>query len=162
MAELTSNDSLNPELKVERIYTKSVSFDMTTFFSPEKEENIQPEVSLDVKINVIVLKDNLLEVILTLNVTAKANQGLLYYAKVQQAGIFSVTSATEEQKDIIINVICASILYPYACERVLNLSIHAGFPSLKLAPINFEVIYQKNKIEERKELNEEESITAHS
>ena len=164
MSELVNENTNSPRLSVAKVYTKHIAFETANIMAMS-DENIQPEANLDIRIDTAALKDNLHEVILTINVTAKASHSLVYTNRVQQAGIFKLENFNDEQRKTALNVICTSILYPYAAERISNLSTHAGFPSLQLAPINFEALYLKNQKEDEQNSStknkEAEILTSH-
>ena len=146
MLEINDETSNKPQLSVVKIFTKSVSFDSANIWSLN-EETLRPQANLDIKIDTTTLKDNQHEVIITLNVTAKSNNHLVYTSKILQGGIFKLENFSEDQKQFALNVICTGIIYPYASERLSNLSTHAGLPALQLTPINFEALYQKSSNE---------------
>jgi len=43
----------------------------------------------------------------------------------------------------VLAVHCPAVLFPYARETVASATMHAGFPPVQLAPINFEALYQQ-------------------
>jgi preprotein translocase subunit SecB len=140
------NDTQNSsEFKVERLYTKNLSLE--TVNNPAVFQKVlHPEIKLELNVATqpLAIKDQH-EVTIAITVTAKSDDSLLYLGKVQQAGIFSVKQFTEEQQQSLLNSFCASLLYPYAGERLSNLITYSGFPPLHLVPINFDHLYAQRK-----------------
>ena len=44
-------------------------------------------------------------------------------------------------------MVCPNVLFPYARETVSDVITRAGFPSMLLAPVNFEALYQQRAAE---------------
>jgi preprotein translocase subunit SecB len=44
-------------------------------------------------------------------------------------------------------MVCPNVLFPYARETVSDVVTRAGFPSVLLAPVNFEALYQQRAAE---------------
>ena len=81
------------------------------------------------------------EVVLTLTITAQAEQDNAFLVEVQQAGIFNIEVGSDDELKRILGSMCPNILFPYAREAVDNLVTRGGFPPLMLAPINFDALF---------------------
>ena len=53
-----------------------------------------------------------------------------------------------EQIDLIKNIECPNMLFPYLREVVTDLTTRAGFLPVILAPINFAYLYQQRQAQE--------------
>jgi len=129
-----------PQFSIQRIYTKDISYE--TFNSPaifQKEWNPDVKLGLDRKSN--PLGENLYEVILSVTVTVKINEKTAFICEVQQAGIFMIGDISEKKKAQIIGSFCPNALYPYAREAISNLVNSGSFPSLNLAPVDFNALF---------------------
>jgi preprotein translocase subunit SecB len=134
----------NPTLNLQRIYAKNSSFelkDAPQFFKEQKPM----ENSIEMRINHTPLADNHHEVILSLNVTAKIEDKIVFTGKVEQAGLFKIEDVTDEQLQQITNIHCPHLLYPYACNLLTQLAVSASFSSMVLQPVNFADLYQQRK-----------------
>jgi preprotein translocase subunit SecB len=49
----------------------------------------------------------------------------------------------------VLAIHCPAVLFPYARETVANATMHAGFPPVHLAPINFDALYQQQLAQQR-------------
>jgi preprotein translocase subunit SecB len=65
----------------------------------------------------------------------------------KQAGIFEIRNLAEEQMGQIMGIACPQIVYPYLRGNVADLIQRAGFPPVHLAEINFQAMYEQQKIE---------------
>ena len=52
----------------------------------------------------------------------------------------------DENMESVVNINCASLLYPFLRETIADITRRAGFPSLILPPVNFVQLY-KNKVQ---------------
>lgn len=145
MSEGNAQES-NIQFALQRVYVKDISFESpnspTIFQQP-----FQPKVKLDVDNNFTKLADDLYEV--TVHVTAQVFNGeeqtTAFLADVQQAGLFSISGLEGAQLDHTLNAFCPNILFPYARECVDSLVNRGSFPTLMLAPVNFDALYAQKQ-----------------
>lgn len=128
------------QLALQKIYTKDVSFEIPNAPAVFQEQG-QAEVKLNLGQRAEELGDNLVEIALTVTVTATIGEKTAYLAEVAQAGIFLVKGFNEQQKHAIVNTFCPNTLFPYARTAITNLVADGGFPPLTLQPMNFEQLY---------------------
>ncbi len=144
---MTDNAQKTPPqqiLEIQRIYTKDISLETPN--TPQIfRENLQPEVGVDLDVANSILESNAHEVVLSVTVTAKLKDKVIFLVEVKQAGIFQIAGFEKEQLDQLLGAYCPNILFPYARETVSDLIARASFPQLNLAPINFEAIYAQKK-----------------
>ena len=143
---MSESDSLQPKFAIQRVYVKDISFE-----SPGAPETFRiqgkPSVNLDLNTKNQSLEDGLWEVVLTLTITAKAeDERTLYLAEVQQAGIFEIAGLEGEMTEQTLASLCPSILFPYARENIDSLITKGTFPPLMLAPVNFDALYEQAKL----------------
>ena len=95
---------------VEKIYTRDVSFE-----SPNApmvfNEQVQPELSMNLNQRVQQLGDNAFEVILGVTLTCKTGEKTAYLAEVQQAGVFGLAGFDAAGLDAMLGAQCPAILY---------------------------------------------------
>ncbi len=139
-----------PQLAIERIYTKDISLEV-----PSAEvftKDWEPELDISLSSNAEQLDENHYEVVLSVTVNAQNGGGTAFIAEAQQAGIFLIQNIPEEQLEHVFNVYCPNILFPYAREVISDVVTRGSFPQLLLAPINFEQAYMEGQ-----EASEEEA-----
>ena len=129
-----------PHFSVSRLYLKDASYEAPgapAVFTKEWA----PEVSLDLNTQTQRVNDNHVEVVLRLTVTAKCDGETAFLIEVQQAGLFKIENIDGPQLQHTLGAFCPTILFPYAREVVDNMANKGSFPSLMLAPVNFEALF---------------------
>lgn len=127
---------------IKRIYIKDVSFEVLG--APKVFQSAwNPDITINVDNNSTEIYTNLYEVILYVSVTAMLNKDLVFMCKVKQAGVFSISGFDKNQTLYCIGVSCPEVLFPYARECINSQISRGTFPSLNLAPINFDDLFTK-------------------
>jgi len=134
----------NPQLEIQRIYVKDISLETPSAPAIFKEA-CQPNIGLNLQVQINSIDATVYEVILIVTVNAKEKERNIFLVEVHQAGIFFVSGFEKDQQDHILNVYIPSILFPYARETVSDVVSRASFPQLLLAPVNFEAMYAQQK-----------------
>lgn len=150
--ENKSNEA-QPSLEAIHFYIKEQSCKVPQGFMIFNEE-WKPEVNVELDYKHEALGNDVYEVVIRLGITAKNNQRTAYTVELLQAGVFRIKNIPDEQKNLLLNIYCPNMIYPYARKAVADLTHSAGFQSLSLVPVNFEMVYQQRLAKEAKpELN---------
>jgi len=140
-------DENQQEFGIHSIYLKDVSFEAPN--SPEVfKTQFQPEIQMNLNIDTNKVEDDVYEVILSVTVTAKANDKSAFLVELQQAGVFTIKGFDEENLGPMLGIYCPNVLFPYARESVASLVTKGGFPQLLLEPVNFEALYAQHMQEQ--------------
>ncbi len=110
-------------------------------------ERETPEINMQLGGKNQSIDDGLYEVLLTVTVTAKIKDKIMFLVEVQQAGIFRIRNLSDEEIDPVLGIGCPNILFPYLREVVSDIVTRAGFPPVILSPVNFEAVYHQKKAE---------------
>ncbi len=154
MSENDNAQQQGPQLAVQRIYTKDISFETPN--SPAVfTEKWEPEVNVEINSNGNQLAEGIYEVVLSVTVTAKLGEKTAYLAEVQQAGIFSLSGFSEQEMGSLIHSYCPNMLFPYVREVISDLVNKGSFPQMVLQPINFDALYAQH-LEQQKQASAEE------
>lgn len=131
------------EFGIHSIYLKDVSFE-----SPNAPaifmEQIQPQIQMDLNITTNSLAEGIFEVVLSITITAKAEDKTAFLVELKQAGAFSLKGFDDETIGPMLGIYCPNLLFPYAREAISNLVSKGGFPQLLLEPVNFEALYTQH------------------
>lgn len=138
-----SDESLQPQLGLERIYVKDASFEVPTAEVFTREW--QPELEISLSSSHERLDEDHYQVVLTVSATNKNAGEIAYVAEVQQAGIFLLKNIPEADLAHVLSAYCPNILFPYAREVISDLVTRGSFPQLLLAPVNFEQAYLQSQ-----------------
>lgn len=154
----TTQTATGPEVNLQRIYMKDLSFEAPRAPAVFKEQ-WSPKMTFEVNIQSKQLEEaGIYEVVLELTVHVNNQNGdkteAAFLIDVKQAGIFSIRNAEGDTLDHILRSFCPQILYPYAREAVSDLTARGSFPQLLLAPIYFDGLYMKEKAERAQQSKE--------
>lgn len=137
------SQEVGKQFQIQKIYLKDVSLETPN--TPHVfQQTWQPDVTIQLGNSAQVLTEDVHEVITTVTVTAKLADKTAFLVEVQQAGIFSITGYSAEERGMLLGSYCPTVLFPYAREAVSDLVVKAGFPQLLLAPVNFEALYAQH------------------
>lgn len=143
------NEQLQPVFAIEKIYIKDLSLEIPNAPSIFLERDT-PEINMQLGGKNQRIDEGLYEVLLTVTVTAKIKDKIMFLVEVQQAGIFRIRNVSDEEVDPVLGIGCPTILFPYLREAVSDIVTRAGFPPVILSPVNFDAIYQQKKVETSK------------
>jgi preprotein translocase subunit SecB len=130
------------QLSIEKIYVKDLSLE-----NPGAPQSFQmtepPQIEIGLRTRGEQVAPDIYECVLTLTVTARANDKTVFLVEASQAGVFAIRGVPPNHLQAVLAVHCPVILFPYARETVADATMRAGFPPVHLAPINFEALYQQ-------------------
>ena len=127
-----------------KIYLKDVSFEAPGSPGAFQPGEWNPDVDLQMDNSARKLEQDLYEVTLTATVTVMAAEQVAYLVEVTQAGMFHISGYSNEAVKERLGSECPSILFPFVREVVSDLATKGGYPTLLLAPMNFQVLYQQH------------------
>src|SRR6266568_2956500 len=140
------SEAQQPMFSIEKIYVKDLSLEVPggpqTFMQPE-----QPQLEVQLTQQSQRVNEVLFEVTLVVSVAAKKGDKTLFLVEVSQAGVFQIRNVPEADLAPVLGMVCPNVLFPYARETVSDVITRAGFPSMLLAPVNFEALYQQRAAE---------------
>ncbi|MBL0011521.1 MAG: protein-export chaperone SecB [Nitrosomonas sp.] len=140
------SEQQQPVFAIEKIYVKDLSLEIPN--APNIFlERVTPEINLQLETKSQSIDDGLYEVLLTVTVTAKIKDKIMFLVEVQQAGIFRIRHVPDGEIDPVLSIGCPNILFPYLRETVSDIVTRAGFPPVILNPVNFEAIYHQKRAE---------------
>ena len=151
MAEVTANGQTSaqgnqPQLVLQKIYVKDVSFEVPgapQIFQEFTGESDQaaPQVQLNLGHKAMDLGNDLYEVVLSVTLTCMLGERTAYLAEVEQAGLFGISGFGDEERAGVIGSYCPNLLFPYARQVISSMVLEGGFPPFLLQPINFDALY---------------------
>ena len=133
-----------PAFSIEKVYVKDLSVEIPN--APQVFlEREAPVVDIQLHHNSTTVEDGVYETVLTVTVTAKANEKTMFLVEVAQAGIFVARNIPGQELEQVLGIACPNILFPYVREVISDTVVRAGFPPVILSPVNFEAIYQQQR-----------------
>lgn len=140
------SEQSQPVFAIEKIYVRDLSLEIPNAPNIFLERET-PEINLQLGTKSQSIDEGLYEVLLTVTVTAKIKDKMMFLVEVQQAGIFRIRNLPDGELDPVLGIGCPNILFPYLREVVSDIVTRAGFPAVILNPVNFEAIYHQKKSE---------------
>ncbi len=142
MAEENSAAGENPTFNLQRVYLKDMSLEMPN--APHIFlEQAAPNVEVSIGVGGQRLSDTLFESTVTVTVTTKVEDKVLYLVEATQGGIFEISDVPEEQFDPLLGIVCPTMLYPYLRANVADAITRSSLPPLHLTDVNFQLLYQQ-------------------
>ena len=135
-------EQVTAQFSIEKIYVKDLSLE-----NPGAPQSFQmsatPQVEIGLRTRAEAVAQDTYECVLTITVTARSGDKTVFLVEAAQAGVFVIRGVPANQLQPVLAVHCPAVLFPYARETVASATMHAGFPPVQLAPINFEALYQQ-------------------
>jgi preprotein translocase subunit SecB len=132
----SGENSNEPQVSILAQYIKDLSVENPS--SPQVFSwQVQP--SLDVQFNIAVngAAENIHEVILKIDVTARSENGVHFVVDLSYGGLFGLRNLPEEALQPFLLIEAPRLLFPFARQIIAEAVSSTGFPPLLLDPIDF-------------------------
>ena len=133
-----------PVFTIEKIYVRDMSLEVPHAPGIFREGGA-PQVHVELKTQHTRVEEGMYDASVTVTVTAKVNEKIMFIVEVEQAGIFRIQHVPESEMGPVLGIGCANILFPYVRETVSDAVTRGGFPTVMLNPVNFEALYQQQQ-----------------
>jgi len=132
------------QFAIKKLYVKDVSFESPTSPKSFSYQKWEPKIDLNLSNKQIHIDADIYEAVLSITATVSIEDETAFLIEVHQAGLFQISGFEDEQKSYLLGSQCMNILFPYAREVISDMSVRGGFPSLVMAPVNFDALYQQH------------------
>ena len=133
---------IGPQVGVVAQYLKDFSFENPNAPAVFQWQS-QPQMDVQFNIGSTVVGQDLHEVVLKIDITAKAEEGTAFQLELLYAGLFALRNIPEEQLQPILLAEAPRILFPFARKIIADATVEGGFPPLRLDPIDFAGLYMQ-------------------
>lgn len=138
------NNANQPVFSIDKIYVKDLSMEIPN--APKIFLNRdQPNIELNLSFNTDKLDEGVYQTTLHAVVNAKIGTEQMFLVEMDQVGIFQMRHIPQDQFELLHNIECPNILFPYLREAISDLTNRAGFAPVILAPVNFAYLYQQKQ-----------------
>jgi preprotein translocase subunit SecB len=136
----SADNGTDPQVSILAQYIKDLSVENP---SAPQVFSWQVQPSLDVQFNVGVnpAAEDVHEVILKMEVTAKSDNGVHFVIDLSYGGLFGLRNLPEEALQPFLLIEAPRLLFPFARQIVADATSNTGFPPLLLDPIDFTGAY---------------------
>ena len=125
------------QLIVNAQYIKDLSFENPRAPQSLTQASAQPEVEINVDVKARNLGPEVFEVVMSITVTAKAQQEPIFLVELAYGAVVTVGSAPEAMLPQLILVETPRLMFPFARAIIAEATRDGGFPPLMINPIDF-------------------------
>jgi preprotein translocase subunit SecB len=136
----TDPNAAGVQVTLQSVYLKDCSYESPNGPRLPSNQAWEPKFQLNMNTTAEELAPDAREVLLTVTVEAKQGDTTLYLVEVKQAGLFSISGASQEDLKRLLGSFCPSVLFPYAREVISDLIVKGGFPNFLLPLVNFDAL----------------------
>ena len=130
----------DPAISILAQYTKDLSVENPS--APQVYQwQVQPNLEVQFNINVQTLQEDVHEVVLKIEVTAKSDNGVHFVVDLSYGGLFGLRNVPAEALQPFLLIEAPRLIFPFARQIVADAVSGAGFPPLLLDPIDFAGAY---------------------
>lgn len=144
MADTPQPTDNQPVFAIEKIYVKDLSLEIPNAPSIFLERE-NPAIDLQMHCEANPIGDDVYQASITVTVTAKLKEKVMFLVEACQAGIFRIKNVPGDEIKAVLGIGCPNILFPYLRETVSDVVTRAGFPPVMLNPVNFEALYHQQQ-----------------
>ena len=109
----------------------------------------QPRVDVQFNIDVARVSDEVHEVTIKLEVSARSDSGVQFLVELSYAGLFGLRNFPDEAMGPFLLVEAPRLLFPFARQIIAEATRNGGFPPLMLDPIDFAQMFQQKLAEDQ-------------
>jgi len=129
-----------PQVSILAQYIKDLSVENPS--SPQVFQwQVQPTLDVQFNINVEKLADDVHEVALKIDVSARSDNGVHFVVELSYGGLFGLRNVPEEALPPFLLAEAPRLLFPFARQIIADAVTNTGFPPLLLDPIDFTAAY---------------------
>ena len=132
-----------PSINVLGQYVKDFSFENPNAPRSLAPNQTQPQINIQINVNVGQLAPTDYEVILKLEGKAETSGTVLFAFELTFAGVFRLQNVPQDHIQPIVMIECPRLLFPFAREIIATAVRNGGFPPLLLDPVDFVALYQQ-------------------
>jgi preprotein translocase subunit SecB len=139
-----------PQVGVIAQYVKDLSFENPNAPAVYQWQG-QPQMDVQFNIGSQNVGEDVHEVVLKVEISAKASEGTAFQMELLYGGLFALRNVPEEQLQPFLLAEAPRILFPFARRIIAEATIDAGFPPLLLDPIDFGGLYMQRAAQQQAE-----------
>jgi preprotein translocase subunit SecB len=131
-----------PLVNAQAIYLKDFSFESPNGPFVGGLEG-QPQVNLNISTRANALAQDMHEVVLQINLEAKAGDKVVWLLELQQAGAFMIRNLSTTDLSQVLSIMAPNYLLAFARATVSEMVVKGGFPPFLLPLVTFEGLHAR-------------------
>ena len=129
-----------PQVSILAQYIKDLSVENPS--APQVFQwQVQPTLDVQFNINLEKVADDVHEIMLKIEVTARSENGVHFVVDLSYAGLFGLRNMPEEALPPFLLIEAPRLMFPFVRQIIADAVINTGFPPLLLDPIDFASAY---------------------
>jgi len=134
-------DQNAPVVNPQAVYIKDCSFEAPN--GPFVNAQGNPQVNLNISTRATALAQDVHEVVVQVNLAAKAGDKVVWLLELQQAGAFLIRNLSATDLAQILSIVAPNYLMSFARATVSELVVKGGFPPFLLPLVTFEALHAR-------------------
>ena len=131
-----------PKFSIQAQYVKDLSFE-----NPRAPQGLtgqtRPEIQIQVDVRTKKIDNERHEIVLHLNVNAKAENETVFLVELTYGGVFALANIPDASLQPLLMIECPRLLFPFARRIVADTTRDGGLPPLMIDPIDFVQLYRR-------------------
>jgi preprotein translocase subunit SecB len=140
-----------PQINVLGQYIKDLSFENPGAPASLRAQEEQPKLEINFNVQAQSIGEDIFEVVLSLESSAKIEDKSLYTLELVYGGAFRLKDLPAQALRPFLFIECPGLMFPYVRRIIADLTREGGFPPLALDPIDFASLYRQRLVEEKKQ-----------
>ena len=133
-------EGTEPQVSILAQYIKDLSVENPS--SPQVFQwQVQPSLDVQFNLNADKVADDVHEVTIKIEVTARSDNGVHFVVDLTYGGLFGIRNMPDEALAPILLVEAPRLIFPFARQIIAEAVTNTGFPPLLLEPIDFGAAY---------------------
>lgn len=134
-------DQHAPVVNPQAVYIKDCSFEAPN--GPFVNAQGNPQVNLNISTRATALAQDVHEIVVQVNLEAKAGDKVVWLLELQQAGAFLIRNLSAPDLAQILSIVAPNYLMSFARATVSELVVKGGFPPFLLPLVTFEALHAR-------------------
>ena len=107
------------------------------------QQDTRPEIQIRVDVRTAEMSDGRYEVVIDINVDAKAGDAPVFLVELSYGGLFELANIPPDSLQPLLQIECPRLLFPFARRVVADATRDGGFPPLMIDPIDFVTLFRR-------------------
>lgn len=131
-----------PVVNPQAVYIKDCSFEAPN--GPfVNAQGANPSVNLNISTRATALAQDMHEIVVQVNLEAKAGDKVVWLLELQQAGAFLIRNLSGGELGQVVSIVAPNYLMSFARATVSELVVKGGFPPFLLPLVTFEALHAR-------------------
>lgn len=140
-----ADEQQQPQILLNVQYIKDLSFEVPNAPQVFVQQDAKPQIAINVDIDAERLEGNVFQVVLKLEVDAKAGEDQVFLVELAYGAVATLNNIPDEQAQPALLIEVPRLIFPFARRVIADVTRDGGFPPLLLDPIDFARLYQQNQ-----------------